>query len=58
MGTTCTVGVVAASMLRGGMCCGSFRNGTAVQGVIFSATASRGTTIVLARRPIDAAVVG
>jgi hypothetical protein len=57
METTYTVGVVAASMPRGGMCCGSFRNGMVVLGVICSVTASHRTTIVLARRPIDAAMV-
>jgi hypothetical protein len=58
METTYTVGVVAASMPRCGMYCGEL-----ILGMPWRVDACRcmldfGTTIVLARRPIDAAVVG
>jgi hypothetical protein len=53
--TTYTVGVVAASMLQGGICPGDVRWGPA--GCVRFCRGLE-TTIVLARRPINAAVVG
>lgn len=56
MGTTYTVGVVAASMLQGGICLGGLGS-VMTSPVLFWLCVAR-TTIVLARRPINAAVVG
>jgi hypothetical protein len=48
----------ASSMARRGMNCGPLRNGMVCLGTVWPVMVSRETTIVLARRPINAAVVG